>query len=202
MKAKEIPGVPQQKKGSFHDTESQKYFENSSAAAQQFEILKKRFLNISQWKEYCGGNLADFKLYDSYGYFIERDPQIGDFIKIDIPGPGDTEAKGYDWVKIISIFSEKNDNYERILISCSPSIVPGEPKDYHIAHFYSAEATSNFMILRQDNCITTAVYGRNESPNFKTTSVNITRNIFIAIGGMMGASKIQWKSLTDGLLDF
>ncbi|ALR29542.1 hypothetical protein ATE47_02935 [Chryseobacterium sp. IHB B 17019] len=202
MKAKQIPGVPQQKKGSFHDTESQKYFENSSAAAQQFEILKKRFLNISQWKEYCGGNLADFKLYDSYGYFIERDPQIGDFIKIDIPGPGDTEAKGYDWVKIISIFSEKNDNYERILISCSPSIVPGEPKDYHIAHFYSAEATSNFMILRQDNCITTAVYGRNESPNFNTTFVNIIRNIFIAIGGMMGASKIQWKSLTDGLLDF
>lgn len=201
MKAKQISGVPQQKNGGFHDTESQKVFENSSVAVQKFEILKEKFFSVNQWKSYCSEKLADFQLYDSYGNHLSRKPEIGDFIRIDIPGPGDAEAKGYDWVKITSIFSEKEDSYEKIIMCCSPSYIPGQMKNFHIAHFYGARASSCFMIAREGNYIKAAVYGRNERPNFEAGFLDKIRNIFIALGGMFGFSKIQWKSLTDGLLE-
>jgi hypothetical protein len=200
MKAKQVPGVPPQKKGSFHDTESWKDFENSTVAIQKFEVLKERFFLVNQWKDYCSDKMADFKLYDSYGNQINRRPQIGDFIRIDIPGPGHVDGKGYDWVKIISISSEKENEYEKILISCSPSQVPAKMKNNHIAHFYSSQATSNFMVKRENNTIKFAIYGRNETPNFDAVFLDKIRNVLIAIGGMLGFSKIQWKCLTDGLV--
>lgn len=43
MEAKQIPGVPVQKKGAFHDTESKRSFESEEHVANHFEILKDRF---------------------------------------------------------------------------------------------------------------------------------------------------------------
>ena len=43
MEAKQIPGVPVQKKGAFHDTESKRSFESAELVAHHFEILKDRF---------------------------------------------------------------------------------------------------------------------------------------------------------------
>ena len=43
MEAKQIPGVPVQKKGAFHDTESKRSFESAELVANHFEILKDRF---------------------------------------------------------------------------------------------------------------------------------------------------------------
>ena len=43
MEAKQIPGVPVQKKGAFHDTESKRSFESEELVANHFEILKNRF---------------------------------------------------------------------------------------------------------------------------------------------------------------
>ncbi|WP_027378985.1 hypothetical protein [Chryseobacterium daeguense] len=202
MKAKQIPGIPPQKKGSFHDTESEKFFDTPDEAFDFFEVLKIRLFNVNQWKHYCGEQSADFALFDSYGKAISRKPEIGDFIRINIPGPGNTEGKGYDWVKIVGIAHENENDYEKVLIICSPSVKPGDMKNNHIAHFYSSQATSNFMILREKNYIKTGIYGRNETPNFNASFINKIRNIMIALGGMLGFSKIQWKCLTDGFLDF
>ncbi|MCS3529331.1 hypothetical protein [Chryseobacterium sp. JUb7] len=201
MKAKQISGIPEQKKGGFHDTESRHYFDSPFLARQHFEILKKRFFSINQWQNFCSDQLADFKLFNDCGTAINDIPQIGNFIRIDIPGPGNTEAKGYDWVKIICIKKENTDISETILINCSPSSSP-QDKNTHIAHFYSSEATSTFMISWEHNLIKTAVYGRNETPNFNTDFFNKIRSLLIAIGGIVGVAKIQWKCLTDGLLKF
>lgn len=204
MKPKQIPGIPLQKKGGFHDTESQKKYTESEKTIAQYAILKERFLSINQWKSYCGEGFADFRLYDSLGNYVERLPKVGDFIRIDIPGPGGFEAKGYDWVEII----EMSENYinknelENLLIICRPSIIPVKKKINHIAHFYSNEATSSFMISRSENAIKAAVYGRNESPNWNTNFLDKIRNFSIAVGGMFGVSKIQWKRLADQFLDF
>ena len=65
MKAKQIPGVPVQKKGAFHDNESKRSFESEEHVANHFEILKDRFFSIHRWKEYCGDLSADFRLFDS-----------------------------------------------------------------------------------------------------------------------------------------
>ena len=202
MRPKHIPGVPIQKNGGFHDTESQKDVTDPTLITQKFDVLKERFFAINQWKQYSGENTADFKLYDSNGNPLDRSPEIGDFIRIDIPGPGEKEAKGFDWVEIINMSHQLSDHLEYFLITCCPSKIPGNTKNNHVAHFYSDQATSTFMISKTDDKIKAAIYGRNETPNYNAQFIDKIRNIFIAIGGMIGISKVQWKALSDGLLNF
>ncbi len=201
MKPKQIKGVPRQRSGGFHDTESSKHFEPALIPL-KFEILKKRFFSVHQWKSYCGEAFAAFKLYSSSGTPVDREPQKGDFIRINIPGPGETEAKGYDWVEITDICHYQDTHSESISITCRPSRDPQHGKNNHIAHFYSSRATSTFMISGSSTHLKAAVYGRNETPNFKANWLDIIRNIIVAAGGIMGIAKIQWKQLTDGFLDF
>ncbi|MGC5745225.1 hypothetical protein [Chryseobacterium sp. NFX27] len=58
------------------------------------------------------------------------------------------------------------------------------------------------MIARTPTHLKAAVYGRNETPNINAGCIDIIRNLMVAVGGMMGISKIQWKKLADGFLDF
>ncbi|MBT2620175.1 hypothetical protein [Chryseobacterium sp. ISL-6] len=202
MKPKKIPGIPLQKEGGFHDTESQKYYNDAVLAAEKFSILKERFFSVNQWQQFSGENTSDFKLFDSNGKPLDRSPEIGDFIRINIPGPGEAEAKGYDWVEIVNIFHQVADEFESFLVTCSPSKIPGNDQNDHVAHFYSDKATSTFLISRNGKELTAAIYGRNESPNYNAAFVDKLRNMMIGLGGMVGISKIQWKALSDGLLDF
>lgn len=201
MSPKILKGVPAQKSGGFHDTESRKVFDQD-LIPEKFEILKKRFFSINQWESYSGKAFAAFKLYNLYGNPVDREPLKGDFIRIDIPGPGETEAKGYDWVEITDICFYEDSFSESISITCRPSVDPQNEKSLHIAHFYSSAATSTFMITRNIEYLKAAVYGRNEKPNRNAKFLDVLRNFAIAIGGMIGIAKIQWKQLTDSFLDF
>lgn len=200
MKAKNIPGVPVQKSGGFHDTESTKQYKDNETDA-QFEILKKRFFSINKWKDYCGKASAEFKHFSESGQPVDRIPQRGDFIRIGIPGPGNTEADGYDWVEIANIAHREMNHSESYIISCRPSKDPNKSSS-RIAHFYSRSATSNIMIAKEGNILKVGVYARNEKPNFNARFLDKIRNLMIAAGGMLGISKIQWKLLAEGLLDF
>lgn len=203
MKAKKIPLVPEQIKGAYHDTESRKDFLMPELAAQKFDLLKQRFFSINYWKDYCDGLSSEFKLYDEAGLYVERKPQKGDFIRIDIPGPGDLKSNGYDWVQIVMIDDQPyNDEIERHIIICKPSRKPDGKSD-RIAHFYSAESSSAFVISRGQNYIKVGVYGRNEIPNTKKSGLwGKIRNFLVSLGGFTRLTKIQWKSLSDGLLEF
>jgi len=204
MKTKDIPGIPPQIEGAFHDTESQKDFPDPEIASQKYAQLKKRFLDLNSWKEYCGETSTDFKLYNSTGEHIDRPPKVGDFVKIDIPGPGNFQTKGYDWVEIIKVSDEfsKNDEIESLLMICQPSKPPNSNVDY-IAHFYAQESASSFRIAKGKNFIRAEIYGRNEKPNFSNVGfLNKIRNFLISIGGFAKVTKIQWKCLADGMLDF
>lgn len=63
MKAKLISGIPEQTTGAYHDTESQKVYEESSLAAKNFVTLKERFFSVNSWRDYCGPGSADFRLF-------------------------------------------------------------------------------------------------------------------------------------------
>ena len=204
MKAQQIPGVPVQKKGAFHDIESKRSFESEEHVANHFEILKDRFFSIHRWKEYGGDLSADFRLFDSYGSYVDRMPRKGDYIRIDIPGPGDIKAKGYDWVEVVMVDDRcYNDELERYLISCRPSEPPGRNRNGNVAHFYSRESSSTFIISRGEDYIKVGVYGRNEIANLSDKGIFAKiRNFLVSLGGFSRLTKIQWKSLTDGLLDF
>lgn len=202
MKPKKISGVPAQQRGGFHDTESLKEFDSPEKAAEKFQLLKERFFAFSEWKSYCGKGSADFRLYDSAGNPVQRIPKIGDFIRIDIPGPPDQAGRGFDWVQIIKIAHKDDDHEECILITSSPCRNPQEKEYPYAAHFYSEKATSTFLISHSGSTLKAGIYGRNESPNFNAKLIDKVRNLMIAFGGILGFSKIQWKCIADGLLDF
>lgn len=199
MKPKQVPGVSLQKSGGFHDSESTKEF-SVSEIDEKFEILKKRFFSINEWKSYNKNASAEFKHFDRSGQAIERIPQKGDFIRIGIPGPGTKEANGYDWVEIVNL-SHTTVGSESYLMVCRPSKEPNKLKN-HIAHFYSSAATSNIRISKEGNKLKVGVYGRNEKPNLNASFTDKIRNLLIGFGGIFGFSKIQWKTLTEGFLDF
>ncbi|MCJ8153429.1 hypothetical protein MKJ01_06585 [Chryseobacterium sp. SSA4.19] len=200
MKPKQIPGVSLQKGGGFHDSESTKEYPASEIDV-KFHILRDRFFSINEWKSYCKKASAEFKHYDHTGQPANRHPEKGDFIRIGIPGPGSKEASGYDWVEIVYLSHRDTEGSESYLMICRPSKEPNKLKG-HIAHFYSSAATSNIMISKEGNILKVGVYGRNERPNFNAGFIDKIRNFLIAFGGMFGVSKIQWKLLAEGLLDF
>ncbi|MGI9527409.1 MAG: hypothetical protein ACR2MS_09905 [Weeksellaceae bacterium] len=201
--AKLIAGVPDQKEGGFHDTESEKCFETVQEATTQYPILKTRLLNINSWHSYAGSMSAAFKLFDSKAQNKNEAPEVGDYIRIDIPGMGSKVGDSYDWVKITKIDLNAYDADERCFIQCVPSINPTSNVVDEVAHFYLDKATSNFIVSRRGSCITTGIYGRNEVTNDDVNNLSDKlRNALISIGGMVGVSKLQWKSLANGLLNF
>lgn len=204
MKPKEMFGVPIQKKGSYHDTESKKKYVAPERVDQVFSTLRERLMLINNWKSYCGEGFADFKLFDSKGEMINRYPLIGDYIRIDIPGPGTVEAKGFDWVEIVDLFEEQTHGIclDFVMMTCRPSKSPQDKTSEHIVHFYSDQATSTFGIFKGRDFIQAGIYGRNETPNMDAQFLDKARNLLIAAGGMIGVSKIEWKTLVNGLLDF
>ncbi|MBD8081514.1 hypothetical protein [Chryseobacterium caseinilyticum] len=197
MKPKNIPGVPKQVKGGFHDSESFQKSETEEDVEMRFHHLKERFFSINQWKEYCPESRADFKLCNLNGNIVERLPQEGDYIRIDIPGPGGKEGRSFDWTVIDKI---DFDSPNRLLIQCRPSPDPVKFNSKKIAHFYCDKSTSTFVIERNLDMLMAAVYGRNESPNLKSGFINSARNVMIAVGGIFGLSKIQWECLAEGML--
>ena len=204
MKPKLIAGVPTHEKGSFHDTESVRLSRDDQGLIDQYKTLKDRLLSVNYWNYYANGVGADFKLHDQDGNLKKRLPEIGDFIRIDIPGPGNFEARGFDWVEITDMQEKQADNDEvldYLLMECRPSIIPGKT-EAHIAHFYTADASSTFIISRRKDFIQVGIYGRNETPNMDAQIVDKARNVAIALGGMVGLSKIQWKILADALVEF
>src|SRR5690554_3538396 len=96
MKPKEIPFVPKQEKGGFHDTES-RIEVNQDLVDQKFEILKSRMFDVNSWQEISAIGASEFKLYSKEGIPVDRAPIVGDKMRIDVPGPGGTKSKGYDW---------------------------------------------------------------------------------------------------------
>ncbi len=73
--------------------------------------------------------------------------------------------------------------------------------DEDVAHFFSDDATSNFIVRRKQLTLTAGVYGRNEVPNTETKKlVDKARNALVGVPAAAGFAKLQWKKLVDGLL--
>ncbi|WP_210149505.1 hypothetical protein [Chryseobacterium scophthalmum] len=197
MKAKKVPGIPLQVKGNFHDTESIQKLENAHEAELKYNILKERFFEINKWGAYSKDNIADFTLCDSSGDKVDRVPIIGDYIKILLSEIKNPETEDYQWVRI-DMIDKTNPN--RIMMQCRPSKLPGNEFAGKTVHFHSANTTSTFVISKGNDYVKMAIYGRNEKPNQNTDIISSVKNMLIALGRVVGSSKIQWKQLTDGMV--
>ena len=193
--------IPEQKEGVAVNVEDSVAFENEEEAGNFFRQVKERMLQVNNWHQFAGTLSADFTLTDSSGNKLERTPQQGDYFKINIPAPGIQTGEGYDWVRIEEVIekAEGADEYAAVRVRPASSPVNANPD---VAHFYTDEATSNFIVKREGNVVTAGVYGRNEKPNVKEADsvLDKLRNAIVGAGGVTGFSKLQWKALVSGLL--
>ena len=195
------PTIPAQREGASYDTISEENFSTEKQAKAQFQISKQRLLAINYWHEVIGSDKLIFKLLDARAEHVERLPAIGDYIRIEIPAPMNNTGDGFDWVRIEDIVEDESVHEEFISITVRPCANPLKVESEETAHFFDDSATSTFIVKRKEMKLKAEVHGRNEKPNIEGVGlIDKIRNTFVAFGGILGASKVQWKSLTEGLL--
>lgn len=196
----EYPGQPEQRGGVQTNTESCRELASQAEAADFYRQVRGRLLRIAEWHRYAGTGSAEFVLTDGQGSPVSRAPQLNDYLRIDIPGPGTVSGEGYDWVQIEAVEESEETERSFTLIRVRPAPSPVNSRT-DVAHFFSGEATSDFMVKREGQTVTAGVYGRNEKPNTAAdTLADKARNTAVATGAISGFSKLQWKSLAEGLL--
>jgi hypothetical protein len=192
--------IPEQQAGGESDTIAEVVVNTEQEALALFERTCQRLLNVNAWQQYAGKATASFKVCDAHGNEVERLAQQGDHFKIDIPGPGTITGEGFDWVQIEAIEKVEQPEEECLLIRVRPASNPNNERQ-DTAHFFTDEATSNFVVKRVGTTVTAEVHGRNEKPNTKAeTVIDKARNAAVATGAITAFSKVQWKSLVNGLL--
>jgi hypothetical protein len=168
-----------------------------------FERATNRLLDVNEWTDHCGALAASFQLTDDEGEPLKGRAAVGDYIRIDIPGPATTEGRGYDWVKVEKIERPGESAPGAIsLMQVRPCTNPQVKDSTVTAHFLKDHATSTFIIEWSGNKVSATVYGRNEVPNTDDAGVaDNTRNAVVGALGAIGLSKVQWKALVQGLLE-
>lgn len=173
---------------------------NPEEAHRFYEQVRQRLLNVGNWHTLAGALSADFQLVDASGNMVDRQAQKNDYFRIDITGPGSAAGKGYDWAYVQEIKEIKEPAVESIAIHVHPAANPTSDND-NTAHFFSQHSSSTFIVTREDETVTAAVYDRNIEANEETKEpLDKLRNSVVGLAAKHGVSKLQWKALVDGLL--
>jgi hypothetical protein len=201
MKQTDYTGIiPEQYTGKEIEAEASIELNNESEAKTFYEIVKQRLLHVNNWHKLTGISSAKFKLINKEGEEVSRNAEKGDYLKIDIPGPGSKEGDGYDWVRIEELQDVIAEDHESVGFRVRPAKNPFGSND-QTAHFYSEESTSNFIVKREKCRITAWIVDRNIKPNDQAESViDKIRDTSVGIGAKSIFSKIQWQNLADGLI--
>jgi hypothetical protein len=192
--------VPGQHTGKAIDAKASVDFTNQQDARDLFHIVKQRLQDVNNWHNIAKSLSAKFQLVRADKTNGTGAPKKGDYFKIDIPGPGSKAGRGYDWVQIEDIEDTSTDDYESYGIRVRPTDNP-ETSDEDVAHFYSPESTSTFLVTRKGNTVKAEIFDRNTKPNDETTTlVDKIRHKVVGATGAAAFSKIQWQGLVDGLI--
>jgi hypothetical protein len=190
--------IPAQHSGAKSDIHFSTTAETDEEAKKLYDKARNNLLSINKWKELAGKLSAAFLLTDNRGAAADRFPLNGDYIRIHLPGSPSGE---FDWVRIERVEEEQPATHrKRIMIQVRPSDAPKQHEETE--HFFSKQATSNFIVERNGNRITAAVAGRNELPNLHRKGLlSKIRNLLISLPALAGANTPQWKSLTKGIIE-
>ncbi|MFY0256256.1 hypothetical protein ACDQ55_20140 [Chitinophaga sp. 30R24] len=195
------PFIPAQYIGEATTTSETKELVDEAAAVSFFKTAMERLIDVNHWAKLSGAMSSDFQLIDLTGRPTDGYAATGMYIRINIPGPGTNAGLGYDWVKIEQQeHVVLNEHQEVFFIRARPTEHPVQ-KSAGVAHFLQKEASSSFVLVRDNITITATVYGRNEVPNTKAAGLgDKIRNAVMGAAGAIGVSKLQWKALVAGLL--
>ena len=192
--------IPEQTEGGFSDVVSKNSFDTVAQAITHFKCIKKRFFDVNSWELFAGEEQADFALCDEDGELLLEKAEVGNHVRIKIPGLHNFIGGSFDWVKIECIDTEETPNSETVFVRVRPCENPMK-KNGKIAHFHKEMATLSLLIKREDKEISCEVHGRNEIANTDhLTLLDKLRNEVVSLSGNVFASKFQWKSFTDGII--
>jgi len=196
------PNIPKQISGNYQDIVKMQCSNTLLEASNNFKLLHKRLINVNNWHSLSTKVKSNYQLIDSRTAEFTEDLKIGNYLRIDIPGPGSPIGNGYDWTKIVDIESElENDDSPFFSFTVKPSPSPNSERE-NIAHFYDNNSSNTFIIRKIGTCIYAEIHGRNEREN--TSNVPIldkVRNKAVALGGKIGLSDLNWMGLTEALLE-
>lgn len=192
--------TPQQHTGKAVDARTTRELSTREDAKIFFIKVREKLRSVNEWSNIAG--MASFALTDSNGRQInDRAPVEGDYLRINIPGPGNAAGGGYDWVRVEAIETLENEDMEEFAFRVRPAHNPVKG-DGETAHFYSSDATSSFIVSRIGTVVSAEVHDRNTKTNDESTGVIDTiRNKITGMVGLAAFSKVQWQLLTDGIMD-
>lgn len=154
--------IPKQEEGAEMDVYSHVVLADETEAKAFYQTAKMRLLEIYDWDKLSGAASATFTLIDPMGKVVQRAAMEGDYIQINIPGPGTKAGSGYDWVIIEQIHEESSAGNQMITMRARPSANPLKAED-DTAHFYKDKATSTFRVIRLGKEVHAEVHGRTKS---------------------------------------
>lgn len=197
---KNISFLPVQTTGKQVDLEYAVRAGSPAAALAIFKKAKDLLLQPHLWQSLAGAATAGFALAtpDANRLLLKK----GDFVSIDIPGPGVKLGGGLDWTQVKAI----NENVlpgtgESWGITLAASHNP-ETASADTAHFFEQISSSSFLLQRTGDELKISYHGRNEVPNRHTSStLDNIRNTLVAAGAAAGLSEVQWTALIKGVLD-
>lgn len=193
----EYPSIPRQVNGQSHDTVDMYCFNTPQEARNFYPIAKQRLLSVNNWHKVMQHRKPVFTLYDETGKQQDGPPEVGDFIRIDLAGPGNPSGQGYDWVRITQL-EERTDDFISMKLSPAPSPIS---KTRSSAHFYQEQASNTLVLRIIHNCIYAEAHGRNELKNITDGQLLARgRNLIVAFMAKLGVGNIQWKQLTKGIV--
>jgi hypothetical protein len=193
--------IPQQKEGTARDTRHAARAATEAEAASLFERAKARLLNPATWASVADGPSASFLLYDKQGKMLHRSARQGDYVRVDLPGPGRSSGSGYDWVVLDLIKEGSEEDGPWVIVNTRPAADPTVPED-DTAHFFSENSTGTFLVRQKGTEVVAEHFNRNIQPN--TSEGNIldkARALIVGAGAAAGLSDAQWSNLIKGLIE-
>jgi len=163
-----------------------------------FDRIKQKLLHVNQWSDYAEDLSATFELLSHEGMTVGRAARLGDYLRIDIPGPNG--RGGGEWVMIEDMQLRSSPHSESFSFRVRPVSNPLRVS-VAIVHFYAQEATSTFEVSRSKQNVSVAIYDRNTIPNTDPgRAADEIPNRTIGIPSVVSFSRIQWHKLAKGLL--
>lgn len=193
--------VPKQAEGKELSTFATFKAASAKEAQRCYTIAKSRLLEVNSWEKLVGELSASFQIVDEKGNPELRKVQLGDFLRIDIPGPDNPSGNGFDWVKVEAI-KEMNTQIKSVGFTVRPSSAPHFSEN-KTDHFYDEKTTSTFIVTQKEMEVMACVIDRNMKENDDSKNVvDHIRNWIVGVGAKTIFSRIQWQALADALVKF
>ncbi len=194
--------TPEQKEGIQKNFSETVAFDSVETAREFFRVARERMLDVNNWQQICGGASSAFRLRNAQGEPVGyRLPEVGDYMQINIPGPGPQSGDGHDWVRVEAVEDSKNTSADEMtLMRVRPAPSPLNDQS-DVAHFLDDKAASTFVVFRIGDRVTAEVFGSNETVNTDAHGLlDKVRNVATAVASWFGFSDVQWKSLVKAIV--